>query len=111
MPQRSRASETHLVKDVLQTLLRQRRTLHILHRTQFPREAFSLLRSDGPLLLPLQFLQDLGVVPQIDLRADNEARDTGTVMVDLREPLLLDVLKRCRRRHAEANQEHVRLRV
>lgn len=66
---------------------------------------------DGSLLLSLQLLNDLGVIPQIHLRADDEARHSRTVMPDFREPFLLDVLERGRGGDAEANKENIRLRV
>lgn len=84
---------TYLIKDILQTLLRQCRTFHILDSSEFPSESLSLLWSNGSLLLPCKFLYYLVVISQIDLCADNEAGDTRTMMVDLGEPLLLDVLK------------------
>jgi hypothetical protein len=33
------------------------------------------------------------VFSQIDLRSDNQARNTGAVVVNLREPLLFDILE------------------
>ena len=102
---------THLVKDVLQTLLCQRRALHILHRAKLPSKPLALFWGNRTLLLPRQLVQHLWVVPEIDLGADDEARHTGAVMVHLREPLLLHVLKRRGRRHAETDEEHIRLGV
>jgi len=70
-----------------------------------------MLSRDGSLLLSLQLLNHLRIVSQIHLRANYEARHSGTVMPDFGEPLLLDVFKRCRGGDAETNQENVRLRV
>ena len=53
---------THLVKNVLETLLGERGALDILDRTEFTCEALSLFRRDGPLFLPLQFLHHLRVI-------------------------------------------------
>lgn len=105
------ADSTHLIEHVLQALLSERGALDVLHSTQFPRKPLTLLSRDWPLLLPLQLLQDLGVISQVDLRADDQARHSGTVVVDFREPLLLHVLERSRRRDTEANEEDVRLGV
>ncbi len=84
---------TYLVENVLQSLLRQGRALHVLHRAQLSCEPFALLWGDRPLLLPRQLLQHLRIVPEIDLCSDDEARNTGTVMVNFGEPLLLHVLE------------------
>lgn len=102
---------THLVKHVLQPLLRQSRALHVLHRSQFPCEPLTQLACDGSLLLSGKFLNHLAVVPQINLRANDEARHPRTVMMYLREPLFLDVFKRRRRGDTKANKKNVRLRV
>jgi hypothetical protein len=102
---------TNLVENILQALLSQCRAFHVLDRAEFPSKALPLLLRDRPLLLPRQLLYHHGIVPQVYLGADDEAGDTRTVMVHFREPLLLDVLKRSRRGHAKAYEEHVRLRV
>ena len=81
------------VKDVLEALLGEGRALDVLDGAELPGQPLALLAGDRPLLLPLELLEHLGVVPEIDLRADDEARDAGTVVVDLGEPLLLHVLK------------------
>ena len=83
----------YLVEYILQALLGERRALDVLHSTQFPCKSLALLRGDGPLLLPLQLLQDLGVVSQVDLRADDQARHSGTVVVNFREPFLFYVFE------------------
>lgn len=51
------------------------------------------------------------ILPQIDLGTDDQTRNTRAVVMDLGEPLLLDVLERRGRGHTEADQEHVRLGV
>lgn len=102
---------TYLIEHVLQSLLRQRRALHVLDRTQLPRKPLALLACDGPLLLSLQLLQHLRVVSKIDLCPDDQARYARAVVVDLWEPLLLDVLERCRGSDTEAYEEDVGLRV
>ena len=101
----------HLVEHVLQALLGERRALDVLHSTQFPCKSLALFSGDGPLLLPLQLLQDLGVVSQVDLRADDQARHSGTVVVNFGEPLLLHVLERRRGGDTEADEEDVGLGV
>ena len=104
-------AQTYLVKHVLQALLRQSRALHIFHRSEFPCEPFSQFTRYRSLLLSSKLLNDLAVVPQIDLRADDEARHTRTMMVYFWEPFFLDVFKGGRRGNTKANEENVRLRV
>lgn len=58
-----------------------------------------------------QLLTHTGVIAQIGLRADNQAGDTGAVVVDLGEPFLTNVFKGRGRSHGEANQEDVGLGV
>jgi hypothetical protein len=84
---------TCLVKNVLEALLGECGALDILDRTEFTCETFSLLRGDGPLLLPLKLLHHLRVIAQIHLGAHDKAWNTRAVMVHFREPLLLHVLK------------------
>ena len=60
---------THLVKDVLQPLLRERRALDVLDRPQLPSEFLSLVGINRSLLLPGQLLQLRAVVSQVDLGA------------------------------------------
>ena len=84
---------THLVKDVLQAFLRQRRTLDVLDCAKLPREPFSLLRGDRSLLLPCQLLDDLAIVPQIYLRPNDQAGNSWTVVMDFREPFLFYVFE------------------
>lgn len=87
---------THLIKDILQPLLRQRRALNVLHRPQLPRKPLALLRGNGSLLLPRQLLDNLRIVPQIYLRPNDQAGNPRTVMMNLREPFLFYVFERSR---------------
>ncbi|KAI3481258.1 hypothetical protein L1887_56474 [Cichorium endivia] len=103
--------DDRLVKHVFQSLLRQRRALDVLDRAQLSRQALARLERHGTLLGSRQLLDHRVVVAQIHLRAYNQARHTGAVVVHLGEPLLLDVLERRWRGDREAHQEHVRLRV
>lgn len=60
---------------------------------------------NGSLLLFGELLLDGGVVPKIDLGSYNEAGDSRAVVVNLGEPLLLDVLERRWRGDGEADEE------
>ena len=57
----------------------------------------------------MQLLNNLRIVSQIDLSADDEAGYSRTMMPNFRKPFLLNVLERSGRGDAEANQENVRL--
>ena len=58
--------------------------LDILDRAELARQPLARLGRHGPLLLPRQLLDDGRVVPQVDLRADDQARHAWAVVVDLR---------------------------
>lgn len=75
----------HLKRTQTHPLLRQCRALDILDSPKLARETLSRLRRHGPLLLPGELLEHGRVVAEIDLGTDDEARDTGAVVVDLRE--------------------------
>jgi len=104
-------SHNRLVEHVFQALLRQRRALYILDGTELSCETFACLVPDRALLLLRELFDNSMVVAQIHLGADNETRDTGAVVVDLREPLLLDIFVRGGRRDAEADEKDVCLRI
>jgi hypothetical protein len=101
----------YLIKHILELILRQGRALDVLDGAELLGHALARLSRYGPHLLPGKLLDDMGVVAQVDLRADDEARHARAVVVHFWEPLLAHVLERRRRRDAEAHQEHVRLRV
>jgi len=63
------------------------------------------------LALPLQALQRLQVLPQVALSADKKDTGRRAVVPHLRQPLGPHVAERFRANHAEAEDEHVRLRV
>lgn len=76
---------THLIKDILQPFLRQRRTLHILSPTQLSRQPLPLFLRYQPRRPPSSVavhhpLHLLWIIPQIHLRAHYQTRRPGTVM-------------------------------
>lgn len=89
-------SFSYLIEDVLQLILRQSRALDIFHSTQFLGHPITVFLANGLHLLLCQLLSDSGVISQIGLSADNQAWHTGTVVVNLGEPLFSHVLKRRR---------------
>lgn len=87
---------TYLIENILQLVLRQCRAFHVLDRAKILRHFFAILASHRLHPLFCQFLLDLSILPQIDLSANNEARNTGTVVVHLWKPFLPYVLERRR---------------
>lgn len=101
---KKRVRETH-------PLLRQSGALDVFDGAQFPRQTISRLERHRSLLLLGQLLQYGLVIPQVDLSPDDQARHARAVMVNFREPFLLDVFERGRAGDAEAYEEDVGLRV
>jgi hypothetical protein len=106
-------SETpdYLVEDVLQLVLGQRRALDVLDGSELPGHPLASITGDRRHLLLCKLVSHGSVVAEIDLGADDEARDTGAVVVDLGKPLFPDVFKAGRGGYAEADEEDVGLRV
>lgn len=108
---RQKDKRTNLVKNILQLVLRQSRAFDILDSTQLLRHPVAILLAHRLHLLLGQFLAHSRVISQIRLGPDDQARNTGAVVVDFREPFFPHVLKRGRRGHREADEENVGLRV
>lgn len=102
---------TYLVKDILQLVLRQSRALHIFNCAQILGHTITVLLPNRLHLLASQLLLNTRVVAQIGLGADDQAGDTGAVVVDLGEPLFPHVLKGGRGGDGEADQEDISLGV
>ena len=104
-------SYAHLIEHILQLVLGQRRAFNIFDSTEVLGHPFAVLLPYGrhPLLGELLF--DRRVLSKIDLGPNNQAGNAGTVVVDLWEPLLSDVFKRCGGCDGEANEEDVGLWV
>lgn len=102
---------THLVENVLQTPLSKGGTLHKLDSSQLLGQSFTLLRRDRPLFLPSELLDHGLIIPQINLRSYDETGHSRAVVMDLWEPLLLDVFKGGGRGDREANEEDIGLGV
>lgn len=107
----ARGPQTYLIKHVLELVLSQRAAFDIFHRAQVLGHALAVLAADGAHLLLGKLFAHAGIIPQVDLGTDNQARDAGAVVVDLGEPLLANVFERGGRRDAEADEEDVGLGV
>lgn len=108
---RLKSSHDGLVENVLETLLSERRALDVLDGAELSGELVALLVGHGSQLVSGELVENHLIASQIDLGADNEAGHAGAVVVDLGEPLLLDVFKRRGRGDGEAHEEHVGLGV
>ena len=60
---------------------------------------------------PCELLDRLLVVAEVGLAADQEDGQAGAKVEDLRDPLLLHVIKRVGRVDCEADEDDVRVRV
>jgi hypothetical protein len=83
----------YLIKDILQLVLRQSGTLDIFHCAEFLGHAITVFLANGLHLLAGELIADICIVAQIGLCTDDQAGDTGAVVVDLGEPLFPNVLK------------------
>ena len=100
-----------LVEDVLQSFLRESAALHVAHGVDLLLSlARRLLRHHAQTLGRQLSLHAL-VVTKIALGADQDDRDAGSVVLDLRPPLRLHVVERVGGDDAEADQENISLRV
>lgn len=89
----SSSTSTYLVKDVLELVLRQGRTFHVLDRTKVLRHFLTILPANRLHLLLAKLVTHRGVVTQIDLSADDEAGHARAVVMDFGKPLLANVLE------------------
>ena len=69
-----------LVEHRFETLLRQRRALHVLDGTNLFRHLHALFVRHGGLALGFEFGQGLGILSQIQLGADQDQRSVGAVV-------------------------------
>ena len=102
---------TNLIENILQLVLRQGTTFHILHRPQILRHPLPILLPDRLHTLLGQLIFHARIVTQICLSADDQARHARAVVVHFGEPFLTHVLEGGRRGDAEADEEDVSLRV
>ena len=90
------ASETdfsYLVEHILQLVLGECRALNILYRPQVFSHALTILLSYWLHPLFCQLFADAGIIAEIRLRTDDQARNAWTMVVHLWEPFFTDVLE------------------
>jgi hypothetical protein len=100
-----------LVEDILQTLLRERRALKILHRIDFLGFGHTLLEGYRSEVLLTKASNGLGILTKIELGAHEEDGGVGAVVVNLGVPLRRYVLEGAGGNDGEAKKEDVGLRV
>lgn len=83
----------YLIKDVLELILCQGRTLDVFNSAKFLSHPVTVLLADGGHLLTGELIPDSGIVAQIGLGTDDQAGNTRAVVVDFGEPLFADVLE------------------
>lgn len=83
----------YLIEHILQLVLCQSRALHVFDSAQFLRHAITVFLPDRLHLLASELVPDTGIVAQISLRTDDQAGDTGAVVVDFGEPFFPNVLE------------------
>lgn len=83
----------YLVKHILQLILRKSTAFDVLNSAEILGHTLAVFPSHGCHLLLGQLFPYALIIAQIDLGADNEARDAGAMVVDLGEPLLANVFK------------------
>lgn len=108
---RGRDKCTYLVKDILQLVLREGAALDVLDRTKLLGHPLAILLPHGLHFLFRQLLTHAGIIPQIDLGADDEAGHARAVVVYFGEPFLAHVFEGSRGCDTEADQEDVGLRI
>lgn len=101
----------HLVKDILELELRQGTALDVFHGAQILGHPFTVFLSHRLHLLLGELFSYLWIIPQIGLRANDEAWYSRAMMVNFGEPLFPDVFKRCWRRNRETDEEDICLWV
>ena len=92
-------------------LLRQRGALEVLCRADGLCHLLPLLQTDRCLVLLAQLRNRGPIRSQVELRADEDHRHVGAVMLELGVPLLLHVLEGRARDEGEGDEEDVGLRV
>lgn len=84
---------SYLIEDVLESCLCERGALNVFDSAELLGHALAILLLYNLHPLPFKLLHDVLIGTQIDLSAHDQAGDAGAMVVDLREPLLANVLE------------------
>lgn len=96
-----------LLEHILQSVLREGRTLHIHLSSNITCKPFSIFPSKWLCIARLA----AGITPQISLGADNDNVRRDAVVLQLGDPLGFYILIRRRVHHRETNEKHIRVRI
>jgi len=99
------------LKDLTNTLASLGRALKVIPSLDMTSNLSTTFRGDGGLVDPPQFLDGALIVSQVLLAGNQENGETTAEVLDLGEPLLLNVLERVGRVDGEADENHMRVRV
>ena len=103
--------DTHLIENILELVLSERRALNILDSPKLFRHPLPIFFAYRGHLLLRELISDAGVIPQISLGTDNKTWNAWTVVVHFWKPFFSDVLKGSGRRNGEADEEDISLRI
>jgi hypothetical protein len=99
------------LKDLTNTLSSLGRALKVIPGFDMTSNLSTTFRGDGSLVDPPQLLDGALIVSQILLAGNQQDGETATEVLDLGEPLLLDVLERVGRIDGEADKNHMRVGI
>ena len=102
---------THLVKYILESLLSESGTFHVLDGPELPGQPVPHVEAQRPLLVLGQLLHGGGVVSQIYLCSHQQEGSLLAMVGDLWDPFFLDIFKTRRGDHTEAHEEDVCLGI
>ena len=108
---RKETLKSYLIKNILQLILGQGGTFDVFHGTQILGHTVTIFLANGLHLLTGELLANTGVIAQIGLGADDQAGNTGAMVVHLGEPFFANVFEGCGGSHGEADQEDIGLGV
>ena len=100
-----------VIKNLLQSSLRQGGTLDVLEGADLVGEGLAALKRHWLLVLLSQFFDGSFVRAKIELGSDQNERHARGVVGDLRPPLALDIIKTRKRRDGETDEEDISLGV
>ena len=102
---------THLVKYILESLLSESGTFHVLDGPELPGQPVAHVEAQWPLLVLGQLLHRGGVISQIYLCPHQEEGSLLAMVGDLWDPLFLDIFKTRRGDDTEAHEEDICLGI
>lgn len=99
--------EDGFIKNSFETLLSQGRAFQVALRSYRFRQLHTVLIGEGLLLHVQQTSQGFGVISEINLGPNEHVRHVRHAVLQLRDPLLLNIVVRGRVHDREADEKHV----